>query len=465
MSILTDSQSALIRQFMASNDVPGVAITMVRDGHIIHAGGVGCADMHSGRAAGADSLWPIASITKSFTAVLAMQLVEEGLLDLDAPVSDYLADLVVVDQATTARLSMRRLLTHTTGLGRTGHQDRTREETVNPFPTREALVAALHTALAQAPVGGRFSYSNESFVVAGRVIETLRDKPLEACLEDHVFKPLGMSRTVARFSQWRADADRAVLYAGSGIGPYGSGTRHGDYEVVELVTDYQTFLSTGGIASTANDLARYQLASMDRYNSALGLSGNSLHHMQSTQHLFGDCGWGYGLGYWVMPMQGGRVVGHSGGLPGVSTYSMMLPDEGTGVVVLTNRSDVKAMVLAEQLLGDLRGPLWRDDITQALPIESRWGNPSAAELAPYTGTYQFRRGPAQVRAAARGVIINTPSRYDGPNRDLPTCRVARDRFVCLSDAHVIEFLRDDEDRIVGFANSGYLYTRTDQATG
>lgn len=459
MKPFTDPQASLIRSFMAANDIPAVAAAVVRDGQIANADGIGAADMRASRAAGPDTLWPIASVTKSFTAVLALQLVEDGLLDLDAPVTDYLPELLVADSDTTARLSMRRLLTHTSGLGRTGHQDRTREETLNPFPTRQALIAALHSAVPQAPVGGRFSYSNESFVVAGRVIEILRAKPLEACLEDHIFAPLQMSRTVARFSEWRADPDRAVLYAGSGIGPYGSGTRHGEHEVVELVSDYQTFLSTGGIASTAKDLARYQLASMDRCGSALGLSGNSLDHMQSTQHLFGDSGWGYGLGYWVMPMGDGRVIGHSGGLPGVSTYSMMIPDEGVGVVVLTNRSDVKAMVLAEQLMGDLRGPLWREDTQQPLPICSRWGSPSAADLEPYAGTYEFRRGPAQVRIGSRGVTINTPSRYDGPNRELPTCRVARDRFVCLSDGHVVEFLRDDDDRIIGFLNSGYLYVR------
>lgn len=462
MSTLTESQTALIQQFMTANDVPGVAATVVCDARVVNAGGVGSADLSTQREAGADTSWPIASVTKSFTGVLAMQLVEEGLLDLDAPAIDYLPELLVADPQTTARLSMRRLLSHTTGLGRTGHQDRTREETVNPFATREALVAALHDVVPQAPVGGRFSYSNESMTIAGRIIEVLRGKSLETCLEDHVFTPLGMKRTVARFSEWRADSDRAVLYAGSGIGPYGSGTRHAEYEVVELVEDYQTFLSAGGIASTANDLARYQIASMDRSNSALGLSGNALAHMQSSQHLYGDSGWGYGFGYWIMPLaNGSRVVGHSGGLPGVSTYSMMIPDEGVGVVVLTNRSDVKAIVLAEQLMGDLRGPLWREHVDQPLPIKSRWGAPSADDLAPYTGAYRFRRGPAEVRLGERGVIINTPSRYDGPSRDLPTCRVARDRFVCLSDGHVVEFLRDDEDRVVGFLNSGYLYARAD----
>ena len=169
MNTFSDSQAALIRRFMEANDVPAVAATVVHDGQIINAGGIGAADLQARREAGADTLWPIASVTKSFTAVLAMQLVEEGLLDLDAPVTDYLPDLLVANPATTARLSMRRLLTHTTGLGRTGHQDRTREEEVNPFPTREALVAALHSVVPQAPVGGRFSYSNESFVIAGRV--------------------------------------------------------------------------------------------------------------------------------------------------------------------------------------------------------------------------------------------------------------------------------------------------------
>ena len=178
-----------------------------------------------------------------------------------------------------------------------------------------------------------------------------------------------MARTVPQFASWREDADRAVLYAGENIGPYGSGEQHRGYQVVELVGDYQTFLSTGGIASTAHDLALYQLASMNYHHSTLNLSGNALRHMQSMQHGFGDSGWGYGLGYWVMPTEHGFAVGHSGGLPGVSTYSLMVPEELTGAVVLTNRSDIKAMGLAEALLNDLRGALWRTQLQDPLPIE------------------------------------------------------------------------------------------------
>lgn len=268
-----------------------------------------------------------------------------------------------------------------------------------------------------------------------------------------------MARTVVDFAQWRADADRAYLYAGKDIGPYGSGNRHGEYEVVELVGDYQTFLSTGGIASTAHDLALYQLATMDYANSALGLSGASLEHMQSAQHLFGDSGWGYGLGYWVMPSGAKKVFGHSGGLPGESTYSLMIPSERSGVVVLTNRSDIKAMVLAESLAGDMRGALWRGKTSDPLPVRSSWADKSDEDLMAYTGCYRFRRGPAKVRSGPAGLIVSTPSRYDGPVRDIPLRRVAKDRFLCLTDGHVIDFLRGPDDTVAGFLNSGYRYVR------
>lgn len=459
MSDLTDRQHRIIDAFMTANDVPGIAVAVTHGGRTVASGGAGMADTAAGRPPTADTLWPIASVTKSFTAVLAMQLAEGGRLDLDAPVTDVLPDLHVADTHTTARLTMRRLLTHTSGLGRTGHQDRTREEPVNPYPTREDLVAALPDAQPQAPVGRVFSYSNESFVIAGRVIETLHDMPLEDCMEQQIFTPLGMDRTVPRFSQWREDANRAVLYAGAAIGPYGSGQRHGEHEIVELVGDYQTFLSTGGIASTADDLARYQQASMMRDDSPLGLTGTALEHMQSAQHLYGDSGYGYALGYWVLPSSAGAVIGHSGGLPGVSTYSMMLPAERAGVVVLTNRSDVKAMVLAEQLMNELRGPVWRTDTATPLPVRSRWQSTSDEELAPYAGEYVFRRGPATVRVEDGGLVIATPSRYDGPVRELPLTRVAPDRFLCRSDGHMVDFLRDKQGAVHAFLNSGYLHRR------
>ena len=455
----TDRQRQIISEFMTSEDVPGCAIALVHAGNIVAHGGFGKSNLKTGAAPTANTRWPIASITKSFTGVAAMQCAQAGLLDLDAPVNDYLPALLVANRETTGQLTMRRLLTHTSGLGRTGHQDRTREEDVNPYPTRGSLLEALDSVVPQAPVGACFSYSNESYAIAGQVVEKLRGQPLEDCFTDYIFEPAGMSRTVPRFSTWREDADRAVLYAGDAIGPYGSGEVHDGYQVVELVSDYQTFLATGGIVSTAHDLARYQLASMNYLDSPLGLTGSALRHMQGQQHAFGDSGWGYGFGYRVMPFGTSHAFGHSGGLPGVSTYSLMLPNERSGAVVLTNRSDIKAMGLAELLMNDLRGPIWRERLEDPLPIRSAWDSPAANELSPYLGTFRFRRGPAEVARGARGVTVRTPSRYDGPVVEIDTVRVARDRFVSVRDAQVIDFRRDRHGEVDAFINSGYRYQR------
>ena len=205
------AQEAIITDFMTSNDVPGCAIALVAEGRIHAAGGFGQANLETEAEPTADTLWPIASVTKSFTAVAAMQCVEDGLLDLDRPVTDYLPNLVVTDFETTARLTMRRLLTHTGGIGRTGHQDRTREEATNPYPTREALLAALDSVVPQAPVGECFSYSNESYAVAGHLIETVKGKSLERCFVEDIFEPLGMSRTFPQFSNSIADPPKLKL--------------------------------------------------------------------------------------------------------------------------------------------------------------------------------------------------------------------------------------------------------------
>jgi CubicO group peptidase (beta-lactamase class C family) len=319
-------------------------------------------------------------------------------------------------------------------------------------------VSALHDVAPHATPGARFAYSNEGYVIVGRTIEVVAGKSLEACFSEGILDAVGMTRSAVRFDEWRADPDRAYLYAGSGIGPYGSGQHHGDYAVVNLVGDYQTFLSTGGVVSTAHDLALYQSA-LTGVNSSLGLSQSSLEQMMCTQYLYGQSGWGYGLGLFTMWSGTTKVVGHSGGLPGVSTYSLMIPSEGTGVVVLTNRSDIKAMGLAELLANELRGVLWRDSLKDPLPVSPQVPDLSADGISAYLGTYRFRRGDAQVEPAPDGVIVRTPSRYDGPMVEIPTRYVGGDRFLSLKDGHTIDFLRGDDGKINGFLNSGYRYVR------
>ncbi|MCP5155782.1 MAG: beta-lactamase family protein [Ectothiorhodospiraceae bacterium] len=449
----------IVRDYMREHDVPGVAVALVRDGRILAEAGFGHADLSRDRPATPRTAWPVASLTKSFTALAAMQLVELGRLSLDAPVTEYLPDLVVRDRETAARLTVRRLLSHSGGLGRTGHQDRTREDAVNPYPTRESLVAALDSATLQSEPGQCFSYSNEGYAIVGRIVEVLRGEPLEDCFTRHIFERAGMARSAVRFAEWRAAEDRAIPYAGEGAGPFDSGERHHGYVVGRLNDDYRTFLATGGIVSCAHDLALYQIATMDLASRTLGVSAGGLDQMQSVQFPYGDTGWGYGLGYWVLWSGATKVIGHSGGLPGVSNYTMMIPSERSGAVVLTNRSDRKAFVLAEMLLGEIRGRIWRSAPTEPLPFETRWPKPSASDLAAFEGEYRFRKGPATVRAGEGGVVVHTPSRYDGPDQDIHTVQVGPDTFMSRSLGQSIPFVRDASGRVCRFLHSGYAYER------
>ena len=329
---------------------------------------------------------------------------------------------------------------------------------MNPFPDRPSLVFALGDVQPQSRPGQAFSYSNEGYAVAGHALEILAGQPLEQCFEERIFAPAGMTRSRVRFADWRAEPDRALPYGGGGLGPFDSGERHGRYALVRLVDDYRTFLATGGVVSTARDLCRYQAATMAYQGARLGISAGGLDHMHSVHAPYGDTGWGYGLGYWVMWSGPRKVIGHSGGLPGVSTYSMMMPGEGAGAVVLCNRSDVKAMVLAERLLGTLVGSLWRDDPDAPLPLRTAF---RPGDVDEFTGDFAFRKGGATVSAAGNGRLrLATPSRYDGPEQVLELLAVGPDTFMDLKLGQCVPFYRDAGGAVCGFGVSGYRYRRT-----
>ena len=456
----TLEQDRMVRDFLDVYDIPGAAVAIVRGSTIVAEGGFGLADVDRALPATAHTVWPICSLTKSFTAVAAMQLVESQKLLLDAPVQTYLPGFRISDTAASERITSRLFLTHSSGLGRTGHQDRTREEQVNPYPTRKALVDALDSATLQSAPGVAFSYCNEGFATVGHAIETIAGVTLEEYFQRGILDRVGMQDSSVHFMDWKNATDRTFAYSRAVGDPFDSGERHGEYTVIRLNDDYQTFLSTGGIVSSAHDLALYQIASMNYDRSPLDLTVGSLDHMQSVQHPFGDTGWGYGLGYWVFWSGDVKVVGHSGGLPGISTYSMMIPSERSGIVVLTNRGDRPAFFLAEHLMNNLRGAVWRESTNQSLPFVTRHPKRKAKELAEYEGEYVFRSGTARVEAVDGGLLIHAPSRLEGRPLAISTAQVGPDSFMSTDEGLSIAFIRDRTGQILRFLNGGYAYERS-----
>src|SRR5215472_19141005 len=173
-------------QLLAEHQAPGAALGVYADGQVIdYAAGV--LSTATGVEATADSVFQIGSITKTWTATLVMQLADEGLLDIDAPLVAYLPDFRLADEQAARVMTTRQLLCHTAGFeGDIFTDTGTGDDCV------EKYVATLgDTAQLFAP-GEMFSYNNAGFCVLGRVVEVLRDKPFDACLREHVFGPLGL---------------------------------------------------------------------------------------------------------------------------------------------------------------------------------------------------------------------------------------------------------------------------------
>ena len=310
----------------------------------------------------AHTVSPLCSVTKSFTGVAVMQLVDSGKLSLDEPVASYLPNFRVADTEASRKITPRILLCHKSGMGNTGHRARIWREEPNPYKDRADFVEQLATVTLQTPPNAIFSYCNEGYVTLGYLVEVISGIPLEDYFQTHIFDRIDMQRTYPGFSQWRAATDRVQGYR----------KKAEAYEETELPEDYNIYLSTGAICSTAYDYANYLIASMDYVNSPL-LSAGALDAMQTLSVADGDTGWGYGFGWEIAWNAGRKIVSHGGGLPGIATNVSMVPAEQLGVMVLTNLAGAKARWIAEQLARTVLGvPLLRPTLDIPLSLQTRY---------------------------------------------------------------------------------------------
>lgn len=172
---------------LAENQVPAAAVAVYSHGEIVeHAAGV--LSKATGVEATVDSVFQIGSITKTWTATLAMQLFDEGKLDLDAAVRSYLPEFALHDEHAAARITVRQLMCHVCGFeGDLFTDTGTGDDCVQKF------VASIADTTQLFEPGERFSYNNAGYTVLGRIVEVLRDKPYDRCLTDHLITPLRLT--------------------------------------------------------------------------------------------------------------------------------------------------------------------------------------------------------------------------------------------------------------------------------
>jgi len=303
----------LIDVEMPASGVPGLAYAVVADGEIETVGARGVLRIGGDEEVTPDTAFLTGSITKSFTALAVMQLVEAGRIDLDTEVSRYL-DLF--SNRPVGSITIRQLLSHTSGYstlqGNASHRDGTGER--DELARRVARIA--QGAPAHAP-GTRWEYSNVNYQVLGRLIEVVSGQDYETYVETNILEPVGMEHSFV--------ADGGIHEAmATGHRPW-FGTKR---PLARNRTDRGT-APQGGVVASARDLARYMRVLLNGEDDVLSAAGKAaMMRPASEASPF------YGFG-WVVDSENGTVW-HSGSSPGFETLATMVPAERKGVVVLVN---------------------------------------------------------------------------------------------------------------------------------
>ena len=324
-----DRIDAYINAQMARNHIPGVALAIVRDGKVEKSSVYGLANLEWGQPVDETSAFQLASSTKPLTGVLLMQLVQEGKLSLDDPISSRLPDTPPAWSAIT----LRQLATHTSGLP-TGLSQQTGGP-AEAFADRQTVTAqqvvqiAAKLPLEHAP-GTTSAYGLTDFALVTAIIERATGQTYPALLDARILRPLGMASTRFDGGDDRG-MGRSVALIPHRVGIYGWA---GDRQVSTDIFFPPWSYSAGGLYSTAADLARF-FAALD-HGRLLGPA--ALNEMWTPARLSDGRNGEFGVGWVAGTNRGRRVAGHSGG--GALSDILHFPDQKLTIIVLTNQQNM-----------------------------------------------------------------------------------------------------------------------------
>jgi CubicO group peptidase (beta-lactamase class C family) len=334
-----------VPELLERYEIPGASLALVFEGRVAWAEAWGEADRRAARPMTADTVFQVASISKTVAAWAVLRLVEQGRLDLDAPAGRYLTRWKLPNSEFDHEdVTLRRLLSHSGGVAHAIHSHRPPEVAL---PTIEEALSGdggveEPAHLVQAP-GSAFLYSNAAYAILQLLIEEVTDLPFEQYLGNEILSPLGMkSSSFVWDDSLRPRTATGYDFCGAPMPHYLHAAK-----------------AAGGLHSTAHDLARFAAATMpDPGGDPPGrgvLSPESVALLQTpvieTRGLFALASDAYALGYFVETLPGGeQAVMHGGENAGWISQFYAVPETGDGIVILTNSERSHRFV--SQVTGD-----------------------------------------------------------------------------------------------------------------
>ncbi|MHA2108731.1 MAG: serine hydrolase [Candidatus Hodarchaeales archaeon] len=347
-----------IPKLMQTYQIPGMAYAIIKDQRVIYSNAFGARDFKKKLEVNSDTLFGIGSVTKSFTCIAVMQLVEAGQLDLEDPISKYLPfNLGNTDNPIT----IRHLMSHTSGIPNLGLAEAViaREglsiETFIPLSTTEDVLRYINEASEEirfAP-GKEYFYFNGGYALLCLIIEKIAGMQLEDYIDLNILKPLEMTRSTLKEKEFKEDPNKATAYL---IKP------HGRVEPTSHMFD-KNAKAAGGLFSSVIELGNYLILAMHGgvYKGKQILNENSLHDMYVIQKgskkdhgMYGDFGYGYGWGI-TDDFFGHKLYGHGGSTLVSSAYVGFLSEEKLGIAIAANNGNAPLGIFGQAIIASLLG--------------------------------------------------------------------------------------------------------------
>ncbi len=397
---------AYVEKALGDWEVPGVSVSVVKDGNVVLAKGYGVRRLGGTAKVDAHTQFAIGSISKSVTAMAVGLLVDEGKLGWDDKVGQHLPTFQLYDPYVTRELTVRDLLTHRSGLPEVSGgilwygSDYSRTEVLERFRHVRPVSSFRST----------FAYQNVMYVAAGEVVRSLSGKSWDAFIRERLFTPLGMKDTHSLY----ADLKRSRNLASPHV-------RIDGKPVAIEYRDSDAIGPAGSIMSSAHDMSRYMqlllgqgtFAGKKLYSpevakelfTAQTLVPLSPSTRPETAHLAARFH-AYGLGWFLRDYRGRKLVQHTGGMDGMAAVTMLLPEENLGITVLSPQDGGLFAALAYWLLDGYLGA-----------SELDW----SAVMLKYRAQGEQKAKTAEAERTAARVSGTKPSlaltRYAGPYRD------------------------------------------------
>jgi D-alanyl-D-alanine carboxypeptidase len=306
------SYDAVLKQAIKATG-PGAAAVVVKDGKVVWRSAYGLSNVEKKVPLQPDSVFRLGSVTKQFTSMAIMMLVEQGKVGLQDPIDKYLPGYPMQGHVIT----VEHLLTHTSGIQSYTDIPGYMATKVQADLTVPQLIDAFKNEPMQFAPGTRYRYNNSGYVLLGAIVEKASGQTYAAFIADHIFKPLGMTH-----SYYGTDEPKIARLAG--------GYSEGD-KLARPLSMTQPY-SAGSLLSTVDDLALWDAA---LYTEKL-VKRASLERIWTPYKLADGTTNGYGYGWQTAVLRGHRTMEHGGGIFGFSTYVLRLPDDRAYVAVLCN---------------------------------------------------------------------------------------------------------------------------------